>query len=80
MGYKQAVTPDHLQGRMNATMRSINRAMIVIGAPVGGLLGDAIGFRPMLWVAAGGFLIVAAGIAISPFRSARLDDLPPDVQ
>jgi len=24
MGYKQTITPDHLQGRMNATMRSIN--------------------------------------------------------
>lgn len=28
MGYRQAVTPDRLQGRMNTTMRSINRAMI----------------------------------------------------
>ena len=27
----QSVTPDRLQGRMNATMRSINRAMVVIG-------------------------------------------------
>jgi hypothetical protein len=34
----------------------------------------------MLWIAAGGFLIVAVGIAISPFRNARLDDLPPNVQ
>ena len=55
MGYRQVVTPDRLQGRMNATMRSINRAMIVIGAPVGGALGDAIGYRPMIWAAAGGF-------------------------
>jgi hypothetical protein len=35
MGYRQTVTPDRLQGRMNATMRSINRSMIVIGAPSG---------------------------------------------
>ena len=35
MGYRQTVTPDRLQGRMNATMRSINRSMIVIGAPLG---------------------------------------------
>lgn len=74
MGYRQSITPDHLQGRTNATMRSINRAMIVIGAPLGGLLADAIGFRFALWLAMAGFLAVAAGLASSPFRSARLDD------
>jgi MFS family permease len=76
MGYRQAVTPDRLQGRMNATMRSINRAMIVIGAPLGGLLGDAIGFRFILWLAAGGFLAVAAGLALTRFRDARIDEAP----
>jgi hypothetical protein len=49
MGYWQAVTPDALQGRVNATRRSINRAMLVLAAPAGGFLGDAIGYRPMLW-------------------------------
>lgn len=73
MGYRQTVTPDHLQGRTNATMRSINRAMIVIGAPVGGVLGDAIGFRVMLWIAAAGILSVAIAFAVTPFRDARLD-------
>lgn len=74
MGYRQTVTPDRLQGRMNATMRSFNRAMIVIGAPVGGLLGDAVGYRTMLWVAACGFLLVAVTLGLSRFRNARLDD------
>lgn len=45
MGYRQAITPMHLQGRMNATMRSINRSMIVIGAPIGGAIADFFGFR-----------------------------------
>jgi MFS family permease len=74
MGYRQAVTPDHLQARRNATMRSINRAMIVIGAPLGGLLGDTIGFRPILWTSAAGFLAVAAGLALTEFRNAGIDD------
>ena len=73
MGYWQAVTPDALQGRMNATRRSINRAMIVIGAPAGGFLGDAIGYRPMLWIASGGFLVVAITLGLSEFRNARID-------
>jgi MFS family permease len=74
MGYWQVATPDHLQGRMNATRRSINRAMIVIGAPAGGFLGDAIGYRTMLLTAAGGFLLVAAALAASRFRDARVED------
>jgi MFS family permease len=76
MGYRQSVTPDRLQGRMNATMRSINRAMIVIGAPLGGLLADAIGFRVVLWIAVAGFLTVATGLAATPYRHARIEENP----
>ena len=76
MGYRQSVTPDHLQGRSNATMRSINRAMIVIGAPLGGLLADAIGFRIVLWFTVAGFLMIAAGLSATPYRHARLDEAP----
>jgi MFS family permease len=75
MGYMQSITPDHLQGRSNATRRSVNRSMIVIGAPVGGLLADAVGYRPMLYAAAAGFGLVSATLAASPYRHARLDDL-----
>lgn len=74
MGYRQSVTPDHLQARMNTTVRSVNRAMIVIGAPVGGILGDAIGFRPVLWIAAAGFVTIAAALAFTPYRDARIED------
>ena len=74
MGYRQAITPDHLQGRSNATMRSINRAMIVVGAPLGGLLADAIGFRVVLWLSVAGFLMVATGLSLTPYRNARLDE------
>lgn len=73
MGYRQSVTPDHLQGRSNATMRSVNRAMIVVGAPLGGLLADTMGFRFVLWLSAAGFLAVAGGLALTPYRTARID-------
>lgn len=79
MGYMQSITPDHLQGRSNATRRSINRAMIVIGAPLGGVLADAVGYRPMLYAAAVGFGLVSASLAISPYRHARLDDTAPAI-
>ena len=73
LGYRQSVTPDELQGRMNTTMRSINRAMVVVGAPLGGLLADSVGLRPVLYAAAAGFLLVAVGLALTPFRDARID-------
>jgi MFS family permease len=76
MGYRQAITPDRLQGRSNATMRSINRAMVVVGAPLGGLLADALGFRIVLWFSVAGFLMVAAALSATPYRSARLDEAP----
>jgi len=76
MGYRQAVTPDALQSRMNTTMRSLNRAVIVVGAPLGGLIADRLGYRPALWIAAGGFLAGALLLAASPFRRARHGDGP----
>ncbi|MEU5690388.1 MFS transporter [Actinosynnema sp. NPDC020468] len=76
MGYRQAVTPDRLQGRMNATMRSLNRGMIVIGAPLGGVLADALGSRAALWIAVGGLVCQAVAITCSPLRHARIPDAP----
>lgn len=74
MGYWQSVTPDDLLGRMNSTRRSVNRGMIVLGAPLGGVLADSLGFRPTLWIALSGFVLVALGLLSSPFRHARHGD------
>ncbi|WP_207954589.1 MFS transporter [Saccharopolyspora elongata] len=41
LAYRQSVTPHRLQGRMNTTIRSVNRGAIVLGAPLGGLIADA---------------------------------------
>ncbi|HST64814.1 MAG TPA: MFS transporter [Mycobacteriales bacterium] len=73
LSYRQAITPDRLQARMNATMRSLNRTAVVIGAPLGGLLADSAGFRLALWVAAGGVALAAIGLLASPFRTARTE-------
>ena len=71
MSYRQLVTPDELQARTNTTLRSINRAVIVVVAPIAGVLADAVGIRPMLVVAAVMFALVAAGLAVTPFRNVR---------
>ncbi|MEV0681565.1 MFS transporter [Actinosynnema sp. NPDC050436] len=72
MGYRQAITPDHLQGRMNSTIRSLNRGMIVVGAPIGGLVADAAGSRTAVWVGVTGLVAQAVAISLSPARRARI--------
>lgn len=65
---------DRLQGRMNATIRSLNRGMVVIGAPLGGVLADELGNRPALWIAVTGLIGQAIVISCSQLRHARLPD------
>jgi hypothetical protein len=48
MGYWQALTPDELLGRVNATRRSINQTMAALGAVIGGLLAGLVGACPTL--------------------------------
>ena len=69
--YRQLVTPDELQARTNTTLRSLNRAVIVVVAPLSGILADAWGVRPTLVLAAGIFALVAAGLGASSFRDVR---------
>jgi MFS family permease len=74
MAYQQTATPDRLQGRMAATKRSINRAMIVVAAPLGGLLGDAAGFGTALALAGAALVLVAVVSLGTGLRGARLGD------
>lgn len=74
MSHRQAVTPDHLQGRTNATMRSANRAAVVVGAPAGGALALATSPRVALVLAAAVIAASALVLARSGFRHA--DELP----
>lgn len=72
MVFRQARTPDELQARTNTTLRSFNRAVIVLVSPVAGLLADQVGFRSVLAAAAVIFAASALMLALSPFRSARV--------
>ena len=49
---RQAITPNRLQGRMNATMRTIVWGTIPVGAIIGGLLGDNIGVINTIYIGA----------------------------
>jgi MFS family permease len=71
MSFRQLLTPDELQARTNTTLRSLNRAVMVVAAPLAGILADAWGIRPTLLIAAAVFALVAFGLALSPFRAVR---------
>ncbi|MGA9346424.1 MAG: MFS transporter [Nocardioidaceae bacterium] len=71
MSYRQLITPDELQARTNTTLRSFNRAVMVVAAPLAGVLADGWGVRPTLLVAAAIFAVAAAGLAASSFRTVR---------
>lgn len=74
---RQTVTPDHLLGRMNASMRFIIWGTMPIGGLIGGVLGELIGLRPTLAVSALGSLLGAAWIILSPVRG--LEEFPVEV-
>lgn len=72
MSYRQALTPDALQARTNTTMRSINRAVLVVVSPIAGLVADRLGFSEALAASALVFCVSTLMLALSPFRHARM--------
>jgi MFS family permease len=72
---RQAITPDRMLGRMNATMRFIVWGTIPIGALVGGVLGGVIGLQATIWVGAIGAFLGFLPVLLSPVRS--LQEIPP---
>jgi MFS family permease len=68
MGYWQALTPDELLGRVNATRRSVNRTMAALGALVGGLFVGLIGEHLTLSGVIVAFAAAAVTAALSPLR------------
>lgn len=66
---RQRITPDSLQGRSAATMAFVTQGVKPIGALAGGVLGQVIGVRGALWVAAAGALTTVLWSYASPLRS-----------
>ena len=78
VGLRQAITPNHMLGRMNATMRLIVWGTIPIGALVGGVLGAVIGLQTALWVSAIGAFLGFLPVFFSPVRTLR--EIPAQVE
>jgi MFS family permease len=71
MSLRQGVTPDRLQGRMNASFRFVNVCMMMLGSLTAGLLGEWIGLRATLLVSACGMLLPFLRLLFSPVRQLR---------
>ena len=80
MGWWQALTPDELLGRTNATRRSVNRTMAALGALIAGALVGLIGDRPTLIGVIIAFAAAALSAALSPLREAsHQDGIKPEI-
>lgn len=77
IAYRQSVAPDGIQGRMNSTIRTVNRVVFFFGALLAGALMTFLGYQPTLAIGAVIFAVAAVIVVVSPLRRARHDD-PPD--
>ncbi len=66
---RQAITPQRMQGRMNATMRFIVWGTIPIGSVLAGVLATTIGLHETIWIGAIGSLFAFLFVLFSPVRS-----------
>lgn len=69
VSFRQSICPDRLLGRMNASMRFMIWGAFPLGSLAGGTLGELIGVRGTLWVAACGLAVSWVWMMFSPIRT-----------
>jgi MFS family permease len=69
--FRQAITPERLQGRMNAVVRFMYWGPQPAGYVLGGVLAATIGLRPTLFVSAAGATFVFLPLLVHPIRKLR---------
>jgi len=71
ISYRQAITPERLQGRMNAAMRWLVWGTIPLGTLTGGAVAQTAGITTSLWIGAIGSTPMFLWVLLSPLRSVR---------
>jgi MFS family permease len=77
---RQAITPDRLQGRVNATWKFLVAGMVPLGGLLGGALGELYSVRLVLVVGVLGMLAAFGFVAFSPVRALRTAPVPEEDQ
>ncbi len=78
VSFRQAITPQTMQGRMNATMRFIVWGTIPIGQLIGGVIATAMSLSAALWVGALGEFLAVVPLLLSPVHSLKVMPEPVD--
>jgi MFS family permease len=78
LSFRQAITPERLQGRMNSVMRFIVWGVMPLGALLGGALATWFGLRSAIWVGAIGMSLAVLPVLLSPVRTLR--EMPEPVE
>jgi MFS family permease len=78
VSYRQAITPERLQGRMNAAMRWIVWGTIPLGTLAGGAIAQVTSLHTALWVGALLGMPTFLWVLLSPLRSVREIPQPVD--
>lgn len=71
VSFRQAITPERMQGRMNATMRFIVWGTMPIGSLIGGVLATTMGLHEALWIGTFLGLFAFLPVLLSPVRMLR---------
>lgn len=68
---RQAITPEHLMGRMTATIRFCVWGVVPFGALAGGWLGESVGLTTAMWVGSLGMTLSTLAVLFSPVARLR---------
>ena len=73
--YRQAICPEGLRGRMNASLRFLMWGSLPLGGLIGGLLGEAVTIHQLLWIACLGSVAANLPFVLAPaIRKLKLTD------
>jgi predicted MFS family arabinose efflux permease len=71
VSFRQCLLPEHLQGRLNASMRFLICSALPIGSFLGGAAGEAIGLLPTVILSSIGMFLAFLWVFFSPVSSLR---------
>jgi MFS family permease len=73
LSLRKAITPDHLIGRVYGSIGVLGGLMVIAGASIGGWLGETIGPRATVLVAAFGYTVPFLWTLFTPLRTATTE-------